>query len=69
MTYANLAPVFEEKAWGEDNSDGTKLMLLYYLYMGLLGSNNRKLVSQKVLQLVDHVDGFNAYLGDCEYSR
>lgn len=69
MTYANLAPIFEEKAWGEDNSDATKLMLLYYLYMGLLGSNNRKLVSQKVFQLVDHVDGFNAYLGDYEYIR
>lgn len=59
MTYANLAPLFEEKAWGEYNSDAIKLALLYYLYMGLLGSTNRKLVSKKVLQWVDHVDRFN----------
>ncbi|XP_044460531.1 uncharacterized protein LOC123192154 [Mangifera indica] len=61
VTYADLSRVFQQRPWGEDDTDAVKLALLFYLHMGLLGSDLRKTIPQKILQLVDHLDGFNAY--------
>lgn len=46
---------------GDDDGNVVKLALLYCLYLGLQRNDTWKLISQKVLQLVDHMDGFNEY--------
>ena len=61
ITYADLSHVFQQRPWREDDTDAVKLALLFYLHMGLLGSDLRKTIPQKILQLVDHLDEFNAY--------
>lgn len=55
VTYGDLIYIFECRAWVEDNCDAVKLALLYYLHLELLGSNNKKLVFEKVLKLPNYV--------------
>lgn len=54
MTYGDLDELFKARAWGDDDNNIVKLALLYCIHLGLPRNDNWKLISQKVLQLVDH---------------
>ncbi|XP_044477803.1 uncharacterized protein LOC123223380 [Mangifera indica] len=61
VTYKDLSKSFMSKVWGNNDEDAVKMAALYLIHYGLLGADNRKVVSELILQLVDDWDSFNKY--------
>ncbi|XP_044503885.1 uncharacterized protein LOC123224293 [Mangifera indica] len=61
VSYGDLAAVFKERVWIDNDDDAIKISALYLLHFALLGSDNRKTIPENILSIFDDWDTFNSY--------